>query len=379
MEDRKPAEVFPPGEFIKDELEARGWTQSDLAEITGCSERLISEIITGKRSITPETAKALGEAFGTSPQLWLNLDAAYRLSKLGGGDGSVGKRSRLFSKAPIKEMVRRNWLKSSTDADVMERRVLDYYGISDLNETPVPFAFAARMSTPVDELTSSHIAWLIRARQLAQTIDAADFVQERLSSMLPEMRRFLCDPIDVRHVPEFLAEAGVRFLVVEPLLRTRIDGACFWLDAACPVVALSLRIDRIDCFWFTLMHELGHVTQQHVQALDEDLMGANADTMASRPEFEQQAHLFAAAMLVPQDELNIFIASVRPWFSKARIIEFANRVGVHPGLVVGQLQYRGEIPYSHSREMLVKVRQLVTESAHTDGWGGVLPTEVLAQ
>jgi HTH-type transcriptional regulator/antitoxin HigA len=102
------AEVFPPGELLREELEARGWTQADLAEILGRPPRLVSEIIRGKRSITPETAKGLAEALGTSPQLWMNLESAYQLSKVRQEDNSVAKRARLFEKAPIKDMVRRN-------------------------------------------------------------------------------------------------------------------------------------------------------------------------------------------------------------------------------------------------------------------------------
>lgn len=78
MEERRPAEVFPPGEFIKEELEARGWTPSDLAGLLGCSVRLVDEIIAGKRGITSETAQGLARAFGTSAQLFLNMESNYR-------------------------------------------------------------------------------------------------------------------------------------------------------------------------------------------------------------------------------------------------------------------------------------------------------------
>ena len=75
-----PAEVFPPGEFVREELEARGWTQEDLAEILGRPLRLVNEVIMAKRGITPETANGLAAAFGTSPQVWMNLESIYRLS-----------------------------------------------------------------------------------------------------------------------------------------------------------------------------------------------------------------------------------------------------------------------------------------------------------
>ena len=80
MKKRVPAEVFKPGDLIKEELRARGWTQVDLAEILGRTTSSVNEIITGKRGITVYSAKGLGAAFGTSALFWLNMETAYRLS-----------------------------------------------------------------------------------------------------------------------------------------------------------------------------------------------------------------------------------------------------------------------------------------------------------
>lgn len=74
------AEVFPPGEFIREELEARSWPQADLAEIIDSTPRHVSELVSGKRAVTPETARKLAEVFGTSAELWLGLEADYQLS-----------------------------------------------------------------------------------------------------------------------------------------------------------------------------------------------------------------------------------------------------------------------------------------------------------
>src|SRR5208282_4378151 len=107
MNNRKPAEVFPPGEFIRDELEERGWTQSDLAKIIGRPLSAINLIISGKKSITPETAIGLAGAFGTSPEMWLNLENAYQLSKVEvdvENEGDIRERAKLFESAPVKDM-----------------------------------------------------------------------------------------------------------------------------------------------------------------------------------------------------------------------------------------------------------------------------------
>ena len=92
------AQVFPPGDFLKEELEARGWTKADLAKILGRPRRLVSEIIDGKRAITAETAWGLGDAFGVDPQFWLNLESAYQLSRVRPRDTDIATRAKLVER-----------------------------------------------------------------------------------------------------------------------------------------------------------------------------------------------------------------------------------------------------------------------------------------
>lgn len=81
MPERIPAEVFPPGDLIREELDARGWTQTDLAEILGRPMRVVSEVLAGKKAITPEIAQGLGEVFGVGAQFWLNMEREWRKSR----------------------------------------------------------------------------------------------------------------------------------------------------------------------------------------------------------------------------------------------------------------------------------------------------------
>ena len=81
MNSRVPAEVFAPGEYLREELEARGWSQQELADILDRPPRLVNELIAGKRAITPETARGLSDAFGTSAEYWMNLESQYQLSQ----------------------------------------------------------------------------------------------------------------------------------------------------------------------------------------------------------------------------------------------------------------------------------------------------------
>jgi HTH-type transcriptional regulator / antitoxin HigA len=375
-----PVEVFPPGEFIRDELEARGWEQRDLAEIMGRPERVVSELISGKRSLTAETAQQLGEAFGTSAEVWLNLEAVYQLHKLGKPDEAVSRRARLYTAAPIKDMVRRGWIVESDNVEVMESRVMRFFAVDSLDARPNFFSAAARKSTSyVDEFTPAQQAWLFRARQLARTLKPSKFDARTFPAEVLELRSLLANPEDVRQVPKALASLGVRCVVVEHLPETRIDGACFWLDSKSPVVALSLRFDRIDSFWFTLMHELGHVTASdgRDEALRPDIdLIVNAEAASKDevlPPEELAANQFASSFLLPLDEFKGFIGSVKPFFSKQKIEEFAALHKIHPGLVVGQLQHQRLIPFANLRSSLVKVRSTLLETVLYDGWGMTPP------
>ena len=377
------AEVFPPGEFIQEELEARGWTQADLAYIMGRPARLVSEVITGKRRVSPQTANELGEAFGTDAQFWLNLEASYRLFRLSrsGDDGSVSRRARLFSKAPISQIVKRNWVEDSSDLDVLESNICAFLEIPSIDHDPIFLDHAARKSSSYSEVVAGQLAWLFRAKHLAKAMDVGPFNRSQVSKAIGVLRSLAYSIEGLRYVPKALEDAGIRFLVIEALPGTRIDGACFWLDQDSPVIALSLRYDRIDYFWHTIMHELGHIKRgdgirNHLTALDVDLVGNKPVPTDQKPKHEVAADALAVNWLVPQGELEEFIRKIRPRYSKSRLREFAESVCVHPGIVVGQLQHRGEIGYAANREMLVKVRSSITEFALTDGWGTTLPVSI---
>ena len=118
-------------------------------------------------------------------------------------------------------------------------------------------------------------------------------------------------------------------MIVEHLPKTRIDGACFWLEDGSPVIAMSLRYERIDHFWHTLFHEVAHVKERdgfndrRKGQLDTDLPGSHTPVSADRPPSEIAADVFAADALIPSEALERFIARSRPLYSRRKIAEFA--------------------------------------------------------
>jgi HTH-type transcriptional regulator/antitoxin HigA len=369
MNDRKPAEVFPPGEFIRDELDERGWTQSDLAKIMGRPLPVVNLIISGKKSVTPETAIGLAGAFGTSPEFWLNLETAFQLSKVSGKDrNSIRERAKLFESAPIKDMERRGWIATSGRIIELQSALSQFFSLPEIDKLRV----AASTSIQTNQLTSEQLAWCVRALQLARSVPAQKFTLSSFDAGISKLRALADFPENVRHVPKCLSEMGIRFVVVEHLPKSKIDGAALWLGNGWdkPVIALSLRYDRIDSFWHTLFHELSHIKNKDSYILDVDLVGADrclSDEAVS--EIEIRANEEAAQMLIPKDILRSFISRTKPFYYADKINQFANLLKIHPGIIAGQLQFKKEIKWAANRTMLVKVRDILIASALTDGWG----------
>lgn len=368
MNARRPAEVSHPGEFLREELEAREWTQQELADILDRPPRLISELIAGKRAISPETAKGLADAFGTSAEYWMNLESQYQLSKVKPGTNQVARKARLYSKFPVREMIRRGWIRASESLDVLEHRFCEFFNIPDLGIVPSMQHHAKK--TDVDmEVTPLQLAWLFRVRAMAEQQKIKPYSQEKLLSAVDRLKTLLLAPEETRHVPRILADAGVRVVFVEPLAGSRIDGACFWIADDKPVIGMTMRFDRIDNFWFVLRHEIEHVLRGDGKAdggpmIDTDL----GDHTEELNECERRANEAGAEFCVPSDQLDNFIARVQPYFSEQKVLLFAQRINVHPGLVVGQLQ-RKLNRHDFLRKHQVKVRSCVLPSADADGWG----------
>ncbi len=372
------ARAIPPGTYVQEELEARGWTQLDLADILGRPIRLVNEIIAGKRAITPETAQGLAAAFGTSPELWMNLESAFRLRLAQTASEPVSRRAQLFTLAPVRDMQRRGWIKAKTDnVEDLEVELKRFFGVASLDE-PLVLSVNTRRTETADGLTPAQTAWCVRARQLAAAQTVAVFESSRLNKLTDELRKLAAFPRDARKLPDVCARYGVRFVVVEPLPGAKIDGAAFWLDQRSPAIAVSARYDRIDAFWFTVMHECSHIRNLDALSVDTEIVGTlpRIDN-ENEDEAERRANAEASAALIPPDELESFVRRVGPLYSKPRINQFANVLKIHPGVIVGQLQHRGEIGYHAHREMLVKIRHVVISTALTDGWGKTLSPDAL--
>ncbi|GIL03235.1 MAG: transcriptional regulator [Alphaproteobacteria bacterium] len=360
-----------PGEFIREELEARGWSQRDLAYILGVHEQAVNLLVSGKRGVSPEMAKALGDAFDVSADYFANLQKAYEMAHAREPDPAIAKRSLLQGAYPIREMIKRNWLED-TDIGLLQVQIMRFFGKNDLSDVP-HLAHAAKKAD-YSKTTPEQIAWLFRCRQIAVETPTPPYSEIKLRKFVSDMPRYMADPEEVRHVPRALAECGIRYVIVETLPKANIDGVCFWMDTNSPVIGMTVRHDRIDNFWFVLRHEIEHVLNKdgqgnlEEQSVDSDLDGVNGGVGDHLSPEERRANIAAAETCVPQEQLESFFVRKFPFISERDMMGFARRVQRHPGIVVGQLQRKME-RYDWLARHKVKIRQHLIGNAIVDGWG----------
>jgi HTH-type transcriptional regulator / antitoxin HigA len=362
-----PARVSPPGQIISRELAAREWTQKDLAQIINRPEQTISAIVNGTKQITPETALELASAFGTSAEFWTNLESNYRLflARSAQKNDEIERKSKLYKFAPIAEMAKRGWINLEDSIDGLERQLFTFFEIDSLEATP-KFQSNFRCNRQKKPATIAQLAWLKRVESIANTQSLPPFDLAIFKAKIPDILALNIDPANISILPQMLMNVGVHFVVVPHLQKTYLDGATFWLNDSLserlrqrPAIAMTLRYDRIDYFWFTLMHEIAHIWLEHEGYFLDDIKNIE-DTP-----IEYEADSKAADWLVSQDILTEFLTNNRR-LSKDAIAEFARSQNIHPGIIVGRLQKIGKVPYQHHRKFLVNVKQYLPEWIYGD-------------
>lgn len=362
-----------PGIHLKKMLETKGWIQRDLSFILGCSEKGLNLIFAGKRGISPDMSKALGHAFGVAEDYFADLQKAYDLSNAKEPDPAISLRAKMRDKYPIREMIKRGWIKNPEDISDLEKELAAFFEVSDPQEIPYLSHAAKKSDYEEKDVSPLQLAWLFRVKKIAKVMVVSNYSHSNLVTALDRLHELLQSPDEARHVPRILSECGVRFVLVEALPKAKIDGVSFWLDSNSPVIGLSCRYDRLDNFWFVLRHEIEHVLNEdgkEMAMIDTDIEEHSGSQEIA--ESEQKANIAASEFCIPASKLESFLRRKYPFYYEKDVVAFSKINSIHPALIVGQIQHRTK-RYDYLRNYLVKIRQFVAPSSMTDGWGQTVP------
>lgn len=330
-----------PGSIIQDSLDALGWQQEDLADLTGLSLQTINKLIQDKQSITVETASLLAKVFGTTPELWLNLDSAYRLRKHTPGEREelAQRKARMRKYMPLAEMRKKGWFLYDNTSEGLTRECQRFFGKDELPEEVYEGseAYCARRGKTDETYTPWYSkTWYLVALKHAETFDLPPFSRQKLENLAGRLTSYTLLHEGIPRFLEALGACGVGFFVLSHLQKTYLDGAAFYRGEN-PFIVYTARYDRVDNFWFTMAHELGHLLD-HLEIGGDPVLD-NLDTV-SLDDREQEADARAAEFLHIQ-EIVVEGKKIGKYLTNERLSVLSERVGVSVPVAVGVLQHEG--------------------------------------
>jgi len=314
-----------PAEAIRFRMEQDDLKQQDLVPFIGSKSR-VSEVLSGKRDLTLAMVRKLHEGLG------IPLKSLVQ-------DGPSELPPRIEPEDyPVKEMFIRGYFaaafgtKWSEIKDRAEELLQDFF--SGRQDEPIG-AFNRRTTSSKFKLDLGAIhAWrcrvLDRAAELELPVYDPALLNDAFVSQLTALSAMSNGPVLVQ---QRLQEAGVAVIIEEHLPKTHLDGAAMWHPNGFPVIALTLRYDRLDNFWFTLLHELGHVIKHMESSKKEGFLDTDIDG-ASDKEIEIEADRFALEAFIPQEIWD----NLGPLRLKAEIVAAAKELAISPAIIAGRLR-----------------------------------------
>jgi len=347
-----------PIDAIKFRMDQLGLSQKDLVPFIGNKSK-VSEVLNGKRPLTLAMMRGLRKGLGIPAEVLLAEP---------GGQFPVTLPDVEWSRFPVREMAKRGWVAKEEGVDekaeeVMRPLVDAAGGFDAVPSKLFGQGIEGRLNAKADRYAI--LAWCMRVSALAlKNPLETPFRKENLTQAafrdIARLSYFNDGPLLVR---EYLAKQGIHLIVVPHLTKTYLDGGAMLLPDSNAIIALTLRYDRLDNFWFTLLHELAHLARHlsgECRLIVDDLDLRSQD---SQNENENEADEMASAALIPKRYWPEVDAGKVP--NAADVLSLATRLKIHPALIAGRIRFKNNNYRIFAR--LVgsgQVRKLFPEYAH---------------
>lgn len=332
-----------PGETVQDIMMSRSLLRGDVSAQLDLDPDDFDDLLTGGMPIDAALAERLAEVLGPKARFWMRREELFRQSGGASDPAAIEEAKGAFLKLlPLRDMRAFGWLKEDEGLSKQEaalRFFEDDYGDWRRNGRDLVQAVAFRTSTTLEANTVAVAAWLRQGVVQSATVNCQSWDSKKLSNAVEEIRPLTRIKSPVEFFPKLVEigrKAGVAIVFVRTPSGCRASGATHFSPSGVPIIQLSFRHRSDDHFWFTVMHEIGHL----VLHPSSPMFVEGADYVSG--EEEAEADKFAQdSLLTPalQAELD--------WLGRdfKKVMRFAKRAGVSPGVVVGQMQKRGLLRY----------------------------------
>ncbi len=323
-----------PIDAIKFRMEQLGLGQKDMVPFIGTKSK-VSEVLNGKRSLTLAMMRSLNKGLGISTEVLLKEPGANFPDKM---------RDMEWSRFPVVEMAKRCWIPEVDDIkEKAEEVIRDFMaqagGLETVSTVFLRQGRSGRYNPKMDRYAL--IAWCIRVLTLARknpmkTKYIKGSVKLNTLQEVARLSYFDNGPLLAR---EYLEKHGIHLIVLPHLPKTYLDGVAILLPDETPVIGLTLRYDRIDNFWFCLLHELAHVSK-HLSASERiivDDLDLRRNQVEAEDIIEKEADKMTRDGLIPKK-----VWDRKPIENKATTAELyalATKLKIHPAIIAGRIRY----------------------------------------
>lgn len=324
-------------------MSARYLSTERFAEAIGESVSAAQQLLLGHKAVDGDIAQRLSDCLGSSPTFWMSRETQYRADcKRIREREEAAAREAWIKQFPIRDMVTLGWLREAQSVGEMVDGCLEFFGVSDVPGWQTKYGGAVataafRMSRSIKASPWAVSAWLRQAELVSQRIPCSQWDPEAFKARLQNVRRLTWQKDPVTFLPmlrQLCAEVGVAVVVARTPKGCPASGATCFLSPEKAMMVLSFRYRSDDQFWFTFFHESAHLL---LHGRDAIFLEDDSDTTLDE---ENEANEFAERIILPFDRLEEFnFLSL----DKDSILRFSRSVGVAPGLIVGQLQYRKRV------------------------------------
>lgn len=354
-----PQTIAHPGTMVYEYIESYGWSQRELARRTGLTPKTISEICNGKSGISATTALSFEKVFSRPAHFWLNLQANYEehLARAN-SHKAIDQFESWASNFPIKEMENFHFFRELRDDCNSFDKLLSFFEVSSPESWRSVWEnsrVAFRQTRQTDLSIEAISAWIRMTEIEAENISTKKFDAKKLLSSIPNLRSLTKKKAEdfMPELEEMCSDFGVAVTWVPELGNTSISGCARWLTEDKAHIGLTLRYRTDDQIWFTFFHELGHIVKHRKKySFILDNAAEQLDDNVIDPEIrqeEEEANRFAEDILIPPNELSVFIKTGD--YTEESIVSFASDLDIGPGIVVGRLQSEGELQYYQGKSL----------------------------
>jgi len=332
-EDKKfPIDMPDTIEAIKFRMEQLSLNQQALVPFIG-SKSKVSEVLNKKRPLSLSMMRTLHKGLGIPAEILLKEQGQNFPEEIPDVD---------WTSFPINEMIGLGWLRSDksikgNEEEIMRGYIQEVGGMNSFSR----LSFRASKS-PMKKLRTNRyglMAWCLRIMELSEKHPLEKKYRPGSINLsdVSKLSYFKDGPLLVK---EYLEKHGVHFFIVPHLKKTFLDGAVMILDKKNPVIALTLRYNRIDNFWFCLLHELAHL-KKHL-TMDEtniiiDELEPQHSNIRDKDQREKEADRIAQDSLIPKQSWNKVDLDAKD-LSK-EVVLLSEQLKIHPAIVAGRIRF----------------------------------------